>query len=124
MASAKRTAELRASVRSQLDAAVPHATADSGTRLRWLYAELENQLDRWLAFAAIESIPLESLRRDDLFATITVLVEAFEHEPGATECEPWRHFQAAWNQVGVTKSRASLPALKAGLAVVGRWLRA
>lgn len=122
MASAKRTQELRASLVRQLEAVSSRDGANS--RLLWLHAELENQLDRWLAFAAIDGIPLESLLRDDLFAMIGVVNEVLDAEIRERRLEEWRIIQTALKGIGTVKNRAELARVREALTVVGARLKA
>jgi hypothetical protein len=123
MADAARIAALRASLLRELEIACPFVSTPSRARLRWLRNELENYLDRWLAFAAVESIPLKSLLADDLFAMVLVATDVCEQEfaraSARPEKEAWDAFTGQLARIGKTKDRAILPNLRPALDRVG-----
>lgn len=121
MASTRRVADLRTSLMRQLDEVSRLEGFDGTGRRRWLRGELENYLDRWLAFAAVEAISLQSLLNDDLFAMVLVAADAYEREveAGGSEIEEWRRFSAALSRIRVAKDRATLGGLREALDAVG-----
>jgi hypothetical protein len=123
MADSARVAALRASLLRELEAACPAASAPPPARLRWLHRELENYLDRWLAFAALDSIPLKSLLNDDLFAMVLVATETCDREfargPDLAGKEAWAVFTALLSRLRATKDRTHISGLRPGLDRVG-----
>lgn len=127
MAHALRTTELRASLQRELAAASTRGRFDPRGELRWLHGELTNYLDRWLAFAAIESIPMKSLLADDLFAMVVVAADEFRARrralPDHAALQAWERFDSGIGGLRPTEARASLVGLQTALAEVGAALR-
>ncbi len=87
---------LRRSLRRQLAAVTHEQHLDAHGRRLWLLDQLDNYLDRWLAFAAL-GVPMESLLRDDLFLMLrhgsTLFTEEIDQLP-PTDPAPiaWQSF--------------------------------
>lgn len=126
MADSARVAALRASLLRELETACPLASTPPLTRLRWLRNELENYLDRWLAFAAVDSIPLKSLLSDDLFAMVLVATETCEQEvtrtPHVDVKSAWIDFTALVARVRADKDRTLLASLRPALDLFAKRL--
>lgn len=130
MATTRRADELRASLLRELETVAQREGFDYVRRLRWLRGELENYLDRWLAFAAVESIPLKSLLNDDLFAMVGVAAEVLDQQLRASAAvlssvtDSWIRFYASLMRVRAAKDRSVLAGLRDALVAVDTALRA
>jgi len=71
----QRKADLRKSLERQLDHLFPGGASDPPARVRWLAEQLENYVERWLAFATIPAMQSPALLQDDLFAMIEIGTE-------------------------------------------------
>ena len=125
MASLRRATDLRASLMRELDSVSQREGFDHVGRLLWLRGELENYLDRWLAFAAVESISIKSLLSDDLFVMVSVASEVYDQQLGGSgpAVDEWRRFHSALSHVRRAKDRAALVGLREALVTVGVALR-
>jgi hypothetical protein len=117
---------LQASLQRELEAVTRSDHLGRHERLRWLRDQLENYLDRWLAFANIESIPSASLFQDDLFTMVIVAADVFEAErrqgDAACELEAWTNFKSIMLRVQTTRERPTKE-LRDALDAVGAQLR-
>ena len=116
----RRSKELQESLRRELESADVRALSPSDRRV-WLLDQLDNYLDRWLAFAAL-GVPIESLLRDDLFSMLVVGVDRFSEElkldHSAPEAHAWSHFVAQIELLKSSRSVDVLNSLRADLTQV------
>ncbi len=123
MAAPNRFAALSASLSRELEAIPLDASGGRLARLQWLYSQLENYVDRWLAFAGIETIRMKSLLADDLFTMIVVALEIYtiesERDPSAPGRVAWEGFKNAILRVCKTKDRAHLADIRSRLTELG-----
>jgi hypothetical protein len=95
----KRSRQLQESLRVELEAVTIHEHLDSLGRRRWLVDQLDNYLDRWLGFAALGTISMKSLLRDDLFVMLLIGTEVYTDElnraeDALAEKGAWKEFRS------------------------------
>jgi hypothetical protein len=110
---------LRRSLRRQLAAVTREQQLDACGRRLWLLDQLDNYLDRWLAFAAL-SVPIESLLRDDLFLMLrhgsTLFTEEIDQLPVTDpERTAWQTFAQLLAEVPHARNAEALPKLRSAL---------
>jgi hypothetical protein len=113
---------LRRSLRRNLAAVTREQHLDARGRRLWLLDQLDNYLDRWLAFAAF-GVPMESLLRDDLFLMLRHGTALFTEEiaqlpPTAPERIAWQTFAQLLANVIESPATSSLPKLRKALSAV------
>jgi hypothetical protein len=117
----RRKTQLRRSLERELEAHASETQCDPRGRALWLCVQLDNYVERWLAFCAMPGIPMVSLLNDDLFAMIGCGAVAFEdtirllpddHELPAR----WARFSAVLADVQATKDRVRAGELRGALA--------
>lgn len=113
---------LRRSLRRQLAAVTREQHLDARGRRLWLLDQLDNYLDRWLAFAAL-GVPMESLLRDDLFLTLRHGSALFTEEiqqlpPTAPERAAWQTFTQLLANFIESPATNSLHELRRALSAV------
>jgi hypothetical protein len=122
-----RAASLRASLLQELEATTQRENFRHIDRLRWLRDQLENYLDRWLAFAAVEIIPMKSLLADDLFTMVLVASETYDQQLAASPVplpkQAWANFNSMLAGVRNAKDRSRLVGLRDALVAVGAELQ-
>ena len=124
-----RKAELRRSLERELESHVPVASSEPWIRAIWLAEQLENYVERWLAFCALPAIPMPALLNDDLFAMIECGAAAFgdaiRRLPDESELQVrWSRFAALLADVRANADRARANELRGALAEVLLRLRA
>lgn len=117
-----RSFQLRRSLRRQLATVTREQHLDVHGRRLWLLDQLDNYLDRWLAFAAL-GVPMESLLRDDLFLMLrhgsALLSQEIEQLPPTfPERSAWQTFAQLLENVIESPATSSLPALRKTLSTV------
>ncbi|MBK8475736.1 MAG: ADP-ribosylglycohydrolase family protein [Opitutaceae bacterium] len=113
---------LRRSLRRQLAAVTREQHLDAHGRRLWLLDQLDNYLDRWLAFAAL-GVPMESLLRDDLFLMLRHGSALFTEEidqlpPTAPERIAWQTFAQLLANFSGAPSTSSMHELRKSLSAV------
>lgn len=113
---------LRRSLRRQLAAVTREQHLDARGRRLWLLDQLDNYLDRWLAFAAL-GVPMESLLRDDLslmlrHGSALFTAEIDQLPPTAPERIAWQTFAQLLANVTESPATRSLPELRNALSTV------
>ena len=113
---------LRRSLRRNLAAVTREQQLDARGRRLWLLDQLDNYLDRWLAFAAL-GVPMESLLRDDLFLMLRHGSALFTEEiaqlpPTAPERIAWQTFAQLLANVIESPGTSSLPELRKALSAI------
>ena len=115
-----RSVVLRRSLRRNLAAVTREQHLDARGRRLWLLDQLDNYLDRWLAFAAL-GVPLESLLRDDLFLMLchgsALFTEEIKQLPtSAQERFAWQTFAQRLAAIPKSRSENALPELRQALS--------
>ena len=115
-----RALSLRAALERELESATVKQGLDQRNQLRWLGDQLENYLDRWLAFSAVESIDIKSLLRDDLFTMVNVATELYgEHRERNIREEPkakdWYIFTSLLERIQSLRDRSLVNGLRPSL---------
>ena len=122
----KRATELRASLVRELEAVSQREGYSQLARLIWLRNELENYLDRWLGFVALDETAISSLFQSDLFTMILVASDVYEQELGKGESKrseaEWRQFRANFARAQSARSLDALVGLRESLVAVGKAL--
>lgn len=121
MASETRAAALRASLLKELETTLPLPAAPPLARLRWIRNEIENYLDRWIAFAAFDDIPLKSLLADDLFAMVLIAIDVYEQElrrSSYAHRAQWDRFVSQISQLQRSRDRREISQLRLALDAV------
>ena len=113
---------LRRSLRRNLTAVTREQHLDAHERRLWLLDQLDNYLDRWLAFAAL-GVPMDSLLRDDLFLMLRHGSALFTEEiqqlpPTAPERIAWQTFAQLLASIQDSRGRTLLPELRNALSTV------
>jgi hypothetical protein len=122
-----RAQELLVSLQRELSAATAKGHLDPLGRRRWLLDQLDNYLDRWIAFAAV-GVSMKSLLRDDLFTMLRVGVQVYSSEIEIArgknlETDEWQKFVALMSQVCESHSKAMLAELRSALTNVRKATR-
>lgn len=113
---------LRRSLRRQLVAVTREQHLNARGRRLWLLDQLDNYLDRWLAFAAL-GVPMKSLLRDDLFLMLRHGSALFTEEieqlpPTAPERGAWQTFAQLLSSIIKSSATSALPKLRETLSSV------
>jgi hypothetical protein len=119
----RRAIELRASLIRELEAVAQREASSQLDQLQWLRGELENYLDRWLGFAAVDGISYSSLLQGDLFIMVLVAAEVYEQQLCGSSSKrgeaEWHQFRTALTCAQSAKDRACLIGLRESLVAVG-----
>ena len=67
-----RHAVLRQSLAERLETAEPRVRSRPDARARWVATQLENYVERWLAFSTVSTTTAEGLTRGNLFGALVV----------------------------------------------------
>jgi hypothetical protein len=119
----ERSRQLQESLRVELEATTIREHLDSLGRRRWLVDQLDNYLDRWLGFAALGTISMKSLRRDDLFIMLLIGTEVYTDElnrvaNAIAEKGAWKEFRSLLLAVQRSRDISSLGSLRTVLTSV------
>ena len=116
-----RRAELIDSLRSQLDA----ATFGGGAvdRVTWLFAHVEDYLDRWTAFCALPKIAIRGILQSDLHTTLLIGLEFMDAEmrgiaSGSPLRETWEEFTKLVRAINTQTGKDVVEQLTRSLAIV------
>ena|SRR5919108_823408 len=100
----RRVEELRSSLHSQLEAYAARNRDRPNARLHWLSEQLENYVERWLAFRAAITVGSRSPPQDDLFDVIELATEMLTVEmrqlPSTSQgAQRWQRFLEVLSRV-------------------------
>jgi hypothetical protein len=117
----QRRIELWASLAGQLEMEQPGEPPGSSQRLRWIGDQLENYVERWLAFCTIPSLPMSSLLDDDLFGIIDIGTDLMDRELTHSAENPerdrvWQEFHSVVAMIRTVGERTQAEQLRESLA--------